>query len=206
MNSVSIPVESKRILRPSEAFALLRQINAETREEVRENQATAWFALRLAVKEVDAETADQGNLGLLIREDCYKELLESPEICPVPYAPKWLSGFVNVRSQVTPVVDLEIFFGLREDAEAIAQQRKVVQRTSPSYLLYFDQGQESFAIKVRRFPNKLMMTADERMTQPPPLSNALMACVNAVYRQNGIWCEWNLETFKRRLTDMLSTS
>lgn len=48
-----------------------------------------------------------------------REVLELSQITKVPEAPPYMRGVVNVRGQVTPVVDLRIRFGLPLGADTV---------------------------------------------------------------------------------------
>ncbi len=200
MNSVVIPSQNNRLLTPSEALAVLQKLDgAEAQDDV-EVSSSHWFGLPLSRLEQSG-----ASLGLLIREDCNKELIEEPAICQVPFTPSWLTGFTNVRGQITPVVNPYDFFCL-DDVGSHATRERGARQAPSSYILYFDHEGDSFAISVQHLPRKFTVTSNQVMSHPPGLTTDLRACVDSCYHHEGIWCEWNLTKFKRRLTQMLKSS
>ena len=51
-------------------------------------------------------------LNFLIRQGCVSEVLQMTDIWTLPGAPRWLLGLVNLRSNLVPVFDLRMLFGL----------------------------------------------------------------------------------------------
>ncbi len=221
MNSISIPTKNNRLLKPSEAFAILGKLQEAEVQQQSRHSTSQWFALALDKQPVPDKQMDQrdghnseGNsesvLGLLIPESCNKELLEAPAICQVPFTPPWLRGFITVRGQIAPVIDLMLFFDIRTSANSESgsadkpSRKNGNARDDHHYVLHFDDGGESFAISVRSLPRKFSVTSEQVMAQPPELTTGLKACTGTCYHHQGIWYEWNIEQFKRRLTQMLS--
>ncbi|WP_020406755.1 chemotaxis protein CheW [Hahella ganghwensis] len=202
MNSVVIPSQNNRLLTPSEALAVLQKLDgAEAQDDV-EVSSSHWFGLHLSQSEQNG-----ASLGLLIREDCNKELIEEPSICQVPFTPTWLLGFTNVRGQITPVVNPYDFFHLEDsDGQTAKTHSSISRQSDSSYILYFDHEGDSFAIAIHHMPRKFSVNSKQAMSHPPILTAELKACVDTCYHQEGIWCEWNLAKFKRRLTQMLTPS
>ena len=216
MNSISIPTQNNRLLKPSEAFAILEKLQQVEAQQQTQQSTSQWFALVLeqangssnGVEPVDTVDHSTTTLGLLIQESCNKELLEAPSICQVPFTPAWLKGFITVRGQIAPVIDLPLFFDIDNDRHDAQQHPASMRRHGATgnnrYLLHFDDGSESFAICVSSLPRKFAVTSTQAMAQPPELTAAMKSCVGTCYQHQGIWCEWNIEQFKRRLTQMLS--
>jgi len=217
MNSISNPIQNHRLLKPSEAFAILEKVQQIEVQQQTQQSTSQWFALALentlessSNGGAPLDTADHSTatLGLLIQESCNKELLEAPAICKIPFTPSWLKGFITVRGQIAPVVDLQLFFGIdnarHEARHSIVSERRHGAAGNNHYLLHFDAGSESFAISIRSLPRKFSVTSAQAMVLPPELTATLKACVGTCYQHQGIWCEWNIEQFKRRLTQMLS--
>lgn len=44
------------------------------------------------------------------------EVINAPEITPVPCTPKFVLGIINVRGKILSVIDLNVFFGLPSDS------------------------------------------------------------------------------------------
>lgn len=171
---------TRRLLKPSEAFARLQSAKprgtaATTVQPWRES-----FAITLA-----------SGINLLIPETHPKELIEAPGICAVPFGPTWLSGFLNARGQVIPVIELE---GLLDDAAPEARQ------CSSPWVLLLGQGTDAFAVAINKLPRKVRLAEEHRLRQPPPLPARLEGCVGRTYQKDGLWCEWDLTQFVRSLS------
>ncbi|WP_416398786.1 chemotaxis protein CheW [Allohahella sp. A8] len=179
MSTLARTSQRQPLLKPSEAFARLQSAQSQS-SSVKPKQA--W-------RESFAVTLTQG-LSLLIPESYPKELIEAPSICTVPYGPQWLSGFLNARGQVIPVIELDALFG---NAAAPASH------TSVPYVLLLGQGSDAFAVAISQLPKKVRLSDDHRLQQPPPLPSRLEGCVGRIYQKEGLWCEWDLTQFMRSL-------
>jgi len=198
---------SPKFLKPSEALALLSGFNKQNQQDTSAKvQTTDWFALNLGA----VANQKSGNFGLLITRECNKELIDSPHICQIPYSPKWLTGFINVRSHVVPVINLEHFFALeivsaKTDASSSYHQRYGAKNHLP-YVLYFDQGADSFAVQIHNFPQKMSIPDNCQLNPAPSFNKELTECISEVYRHHeGVWCVWNIDAFKRRLAGLSSS-
>jgi purine-binding chemotaxis protein CheW len=47
-----------------------------------------------------------------------QEILPYEEVTPVPYAPRFVQGIVDIREQITPIIDLKLKFKLKGDLDA----------------------------------------------------------------------------------------
>jgi purine-binding chemotaxis protein CheW len=58
-----------------------------------------------------------------------QEVMPAPPVTPVPLAPCWVAGLVNLRGQVLTVIDLRRRLGLPERQAAVAEPVVVVVRS-----------------------------------------------------------------------------
>lgn len=54
------------------------------------------------------------------------ELLPLPRYTPVPGVKPWMRGVANVRGRLIPIIDLALFFGLRQSSQKIREKRVLV--------------------------------------------------------------------------------
>jgi len=88
-----------------------------------------------------------------------REVLSIIEITPIPGTPDYMTGVLNLRGSVVPVIDLRKKFGLRETAYTENTSIVIVEAASGSELVIV--GALVDAVKgVRRF--------EENQLEPPP--------------------------------------
>lgn len=84
-----------------------------------------------------------------------REIIRMPEITPVPQAPNFVEGVINLRGQILPVVDLRKRFGLAPSDQSDSTRVIVVEIGSSALGLIVDAVNE-----VTRIP--------EDTVSPPP--------------------------------------
>lgn len=120
-----------------------------------------------------------GDIGLLIGQDTSSELLDRITIYPLPKAPIWLLGLVNLRGNLLPAFDMRPILDL-EDSKASDQR----------HLLILGRGDKAIGIMIDGLPQ----LADTRHTisRLPPLPEALRPHIAKAYMQNNtIWLEFD---------------
>ena len=83
-----------------------------------------------------------------------REVILMPQITPVPQAPAFVEGVINLRGQIIPIVDLRKRFGL-DTREADSQTRIVVVEVNDSVLGLIVDGDS----EVMRIPADLVKPA-----------------------------------------------
>jgi twitching motility protein PilI len=68
-----------------------------------------------------------GSVGFLLPLAQAGEIHPSRDVTAVPHATAWLAGVVNVRGQLSAVLDLAVFLGLRGEVPATFSARQVSQ-------------------------------------------------------------------------------
>ena len=117
-----------------------------------------------------------GTIGLLTGSATRGEVMEQPPVFPLPNAPHWLAGLINVRGHLVPVFDLRLLFGLNVHAE------------SRALLLVLDEGDWAAGVPVEGFPRSL--TLPDPIAQLPELPAMLREHVRAGYAVDGdIWLD-----------------
>ncbi len=216
MGNAAIKFPENSLLKPSEAFALLQELSVnddgsappegktfEARQNDLQLNSKEWFGVSLATLQQATDTPYQ--LGLLIAADLHKELIHNPVICQVPFCPTWIEGFINVRGRVAPVLNLQKFFQIQANNEDLNTAPNGSKKPRVRQLLYIDLQSNPFAIELSGFPEKIMQRAvrvNENQAELPPL---LQDCIGQTYVLNGLWCEWNIDAFQRRVSEMYNT-
>ncbi len=142
-----------------------------------------------------------GELGLLLPALWPKALLDESPVCEVPFAPPWLDGFVNLRSQPVPVIDLMRYFNLDPARPTLPVDGEDAGRHGrrSRYLLRLGEGHSAFAVRVEAFPRKLALGTRELMDRPVELPPRLQQCAGGLFYRDRLWVEWDLKRFCQQL-------
>lgn len=102
-----------------------------------------------------------GELRILLSEDTVSEVLDRPQIFPVPITATWFEGLINLRGNVVPVFDLRELFG----TAPIAGERQM--------LLVIDKGENAIGVAIDGLPVPAPDSAplDKRPSLPGLLEN-----------------------------------
>ena len=128
-----------------------------------------------------------GELGLLIPQETFSEVVVAKDIYPLPNTQPWLKGVINDHGDVVPVYDLLQLFRL----EATQAPKEA--------LLVIDQREYAVAIFIRQYPQPVrgMGEPAEAATDVPEV---LQEHVKAVYQVGGErWIDFNHRDFFRSL-------
>lgn len=93
-----------------------------------------------------------------------KEVLGVPRITRVPRMPDFMSGVINLRGNVVPVLDLRLKFGLEATALTIDTSIIVTEIGN----IFADNDNEGFTIGVFSDLVQNVITIDPAMISPPP--------------------------------------
>lgn len=80
-------------------------------------------------------TLDGEEYGSPVEE--IKEVIKEMEVTPVPNSPEFMPGFINLRGDVIPVLDLEKKFGLERES-----------KTTVKKIIVVDAGEDTFGVFV----------------------------------------------------------
>jgi twitching motility protein PilI len=130
-----------------------------------------------------------GDIGLLVPAGMLSELVEETEVFPVPMAPIWLRGLINLRGSLVPVFDLKAVLGM---------EGRVGE--APRLLVLGGGGTQAVCVMIDDLP--LAVPIAERLPQQPPLPALLGEHSRSVYMwQQGPWVELDLDGLLRAVTD-----
>ncbi len=128
-----------------------------------------------------------GGIDLLIRPDTVAELVEKAEIFPIPNAPVWLRGLINLRGNLVPVYDLRSLLEVVDEGVGSAQR-----------VLILDRGDNMVGLLIDGLPESIRGIGTP--TNIPPLPAVLRQYVSDAYTDNRtIWLEFDHRGFFRGL-------
>jgi twitching motility protein PilI len=120
-----------------------------------------------------------GQMRLLAPFDASSELVEMPDVYPLPRMPANLLGLVNLHGRILPLFDLAALF---ETAHAPREKRMV---------LVIGHGNDGAGIVIDGLPRRMVFKPDSRI-QPPSLpAAAAAAVVDAFVQGPDTWYEFN---------------
>jgi twitching motility protein PilI len=150
--------------------------SAGARRTVAEIAAIARYGFRAA------------GIGLLLLEGTGAELVSHARMTSIPNGPAWLSGLMNLRGNLVPMVDLNIALDIRS-ADKVEAQRDV-----PHLVLVFGKGERAIGVLIDTAPQALKKLAT--ITQLPPLPERLAAHAGRGYvEEQQFWVEFKHESF-----------
>jgi len=132
-----------------------------------------------------------GAHGLLFEVGKSGEILEGPDICPVPNTAPWLVGLVNLRGNLVPVFDLSLLF-----ARGAAD-------TSWARLLVVGAGAEAVAFPVKELPTAIRLGTP--LDRRPPMPEPIARHVRAAYLvDDDVWLDVDFDNFLLTLAAQVS--
>lgn len=125
-----------------------------------------------------------GDIGLLIGQDTSSELLERVPIYPLPKAPAWLLGLINLRGNLVPVFDMWPLLELEHGGDAQDQRR----------LLILGRSNDAVGLMISSLPQ--LAATRHVITRLPPLPSVLRPYVAKAYLQDeAVWLEFDYAGF-----------
>lgn len=116
-----------------------------------------------------------GSLGFLVTSSTYCEVIEQPQVNPLPNVEAWFIGLINLRGDLVPVIDLQLLLG-----ETPTDRKK-------RHLFVIGQGDKAMAFWIDGLP-EIQSSFSQPLKQLPPLPAILQRCVSGGYFHNGqLW-------------------
>jgi twitching motility protein PilI len=133
-----------------------------------------------------------GNLGLLVAHDSGGELLEEVRVYPLPRAPAWCAGLINLRGQLIPAFDLHELLNITQ------------QRANRQWWLVLGRDADAVAVAIDALPASLI--ADEGGRIPSiAVPSELRAFAGQAYRIGSeLWLEFKYREFFKSLSGAVS--
>ncbi len=143
----------------------------------------------IATPDTDIETAlgfRVGTLGLLLDASIYCEIVDQAKVSLLPNVQPWLSGVLNLRGNIVPVVDLHIL--LKQD------------KSTARHLFAVDRGKKTVAFWIDGYP-QMLNTALLYATPQPVLPDVLtQATTKYRIQDEQIWLNISLDKLFKSLT------
>ncbi len=123
-------------------------------------------------------------LGLLLPSTVASRLVDiETRVCRLPTAPGWLLGMMNLSGSTVALFDLDAMLDLPGGRAA-------------THYLVIGEGADAAAVGIGERPQRIRLSADQRMTRGHPLPGALQPYVQACYRDTDrVWVEWDFRAF-----------
>jgi twitching motility protein PilI len=113
-----------------------------------------------------------GGMGLLIATHSHCELVERPQVSPLPNVSAWLGGLLNLHGNVVPVIDLRLLLG------------QTAGNPHKSSLFAVGKGEKTIAFWIDGYPE--MLSGFSPSLEPlPALPELLRHCALATVQHNG---------------------
>lgn len=129
-------------------------------------------------------------IGLLLAEATGAELVSQGEVAPVPNAPFWLTGLMNLRGNLVPIVDMQAALGIG----AAANPGAAMPRTSAPLVLVFGKSERAMGVLIEAAPQALRNL--QAVEQSPPLPERLAPHAGAGYvEKQDFWVEFKHDSF-----------
>jgi twitching motility protein PilI len=123
-----------------------------------------------------------GNFNLLVAHDSGGELLDAPRLYPLPLAPPWCRGLLNLRGQLVPAFDLHQYLGVAS------------LRTRGQWWLVLGRAGDALAICVDALPQSL--SVEHPLPAQALVPDALRTYVACGYRiADELWLEFDYRKF-----------
>lgn len=120
-----------------------------------------------------------GHMRLLAPFDVSSELVEMPDVYPLPRMPANLLGLVNLHGRILPLFDLAALF----ETQHTPREKRMV--------LVIGHGNDAAGIVIDGLPRRMVFKPDSRIL-PPALPAAAAAAVIEAYVQGpNTWYEFN---------------
>ncbi|NIR32768.1 MAG: chemotaxis protein CheW [Gammaproteobacteria bacterium] len=134
-------------------------------------------------------------LGILIGQRQASEVLEQPDIYPVPNTPGWLRGLVNLRGNLVPVFDLAELLGLEREEDTASVK---------PMLLVVGKGEEALGLIIEGFPRAIDLSRP--LAETPPLPDRLRDFHRGTYLDDSVvWLDIDLARFVGSLSADMGT-
>ena len=120
-----------------------------------------------------------GHMRLLAPFATASELVEMPNVYPLPRMPENLLGLVNLHGRIVPLFDLAALF----ETEHLAREKRM--------LLVIGHGNDAAGIVIDGLPRRMAFMPESQIV-PPALSAAAATAVVATYTQGpDAWFEFD---------------
>ncbi len=133
-----------------------------------------------------------GSLRILLSGNTVSEVLDRPQIFPVPNTASWFEGLINLRGNVVPIFDLRELFGTTPNAG----ERQMI--------LVIDKGEDALGIAIDGLPVPAPDSAP--LNKRPSLPGVLENFTGTVYEHDeNLWLEVDISGLVGSLSKQIAT-
>ncbi|MBL8299316.1 MAG: chemotaxis protein CheW [Rhodanobacteraceae bacterium] len=131
------------------------------------------YAVKLALPDGDP-------IGLALPPQCQTEMVHGVSLCPIPNAPRWFVGMLNLRGNLIPVFDVM--------ASLLTNAPLAVQRA----VLVIGTGDSAFAILIPSEPELVFLSTREAVPENTPAE--VRVHTQGAYRvDQALWLEFQFD-------------
>jgi purine-binding chemotaxis protein CheW len=120
-----------------------------------------------------------GHLRMLAPFATASELVEMPDVFPLPRMPANLLGLVNLHGRIVPLFDLAALF----ETQHLPREKRM--------LLVIGHGNDAAGIVIDGLPRRMAFAPESRIALPGLPAGAAAAVIDAFQEGNDTWLEFN---------------
>ena len=128
-----------------------------------------------------------GQMRLLTPFATASELVEMPDVYPLPRMPANLLGLVNLHGRIVPLFDLAALF----ETQHLPREKRMV--------LVFGHGNDAAAVVIDGLPRRLVFRPDERIITPALPGAAADAAIATFVQGTEAWFEFDYASLLEQL-------
>lgn len=122
-----------------------------------------------------------GATGLLLPEGMMCEVRNGLPVSRLPNSPEWIIGMVNLRGNITPILDLALLLNI--EVVKSTQQKQLFLLIDENWIGLYSNG----------LPKLLYLTPDELVSKIPTVSKELDPFVRGCYQQKLAWLDCDVK-------------
>ncbi len=131
-----------------------------------------------------------GRMRLLAPFAASSELVEMPDVFPLPRMPANLLGLVNLHGRILPLFDLAALF----ETEHLPREKRMV--------LVFGHGNDAASVLIDGLPRRMVFKPDSKIAPPALPAGAADAVIGTWVQGTDAWYEFD---YVRLLDQLVST-
>jgi len=131
-----------------------------------------------------------GDIGMLIDETQFCEIIDDSNICKIPLTPKWFKGILNLRGNSVPIVNLNEYYQIDTSSR---------NRRSKSHILAIGKGKGLCGIEIQNLPSKVSFNKSNIIKRKVSLPENMNEQIECIYETDGIWVKIDTKTYFERI-------
>ena len=131
-----------------------------------------------------------GNIGMLIDDTQFCEIIEGSNICKIPLTPGWFKGILNLRGNSMPIVNLNEYYEIKTSSK---------KTNNKHHILAIGKGKHLCGIEIPNLPSKISFEKSHIINRNINLPKNMNEQVECIYEKNGIWVKINTTNYFKHL-------